>query len=92
MLLVVGFFRQVHKPSGFVGKRVVRAMNMTHSAMTDWGLQEITSPRDASIWTLAVEAGAPCVNLRLWRRIMIYEAQLLVALPVNCFHSKSTSR
>ena len=42
-------FRQVRKPSGPLGRRVVRAMNLTHATMTDWALQQVTLPKDAVV-------------------------------------------
>lgn len=47
ILLIFWIFRQVRKPSGPLGRRVVRAMNVSHAAMTDWGLQQITMPKHA---------------------------------------------
>ena len=40
--LVAWFLRQCRKPSGPLGARVVRAMNVAHSALTDWGLSHVT--------------------------------------------------
>jgi SAM-dependent methyltransferase len=34
--------RQCRKPTGPVGRRVARVMNMTHSGLTDWGLSHVT--------------------------------------------------
>jgi hypothetical protein len=45
--LAFWLFRQVRKPSGFLGKRVVRGMNLSHAVMTDWGLQQIAVPKNA---------------------------------------------
>ncbi len=39
--LFVWFLRQCRRPSGVLGARVVRAMNVTHSALTDWGLNHV---------------------------------------------------
>jgi SAM-dependent methyltransferase len=36
--LMAWFLSQCRKPSGPLGRRVVAAMNVTHSALTDWGL------------------------------------------------------
>src|SRR5262245_1183810 len=44
--LVVWFLRQCRKPSGPLGARVVRAMNVTHSRLTDWGLTHVSVKRD----------------------------------------------
>lgn|SRR5262245_16553572 len=40
--LMVWLLRQCRKPSGIVGARVARAMNLSHSALTDWGLSHVT--------------------------------------------------
>ncbi|MGH9716949.1 MAG: hypothetical protein ACRD4R_09520 [Candidatus Acidiferrales bacterium] len=48
-ILVSRAFRQVRKPSGSSGRRVVKAMNRSHSALTDWGLQQVTVPKNAAI-------------------------------------------
>lgn len=40
--LVAWFLSQCRRPSGPVGRRVVAAMNLTHSALTDWGLSHVT--------------------------------------------------
>jgi SAM-dependent methyltransferase len=50
-------FRQVRKPSGPFGKRVVRAMNLTHATMTDWGLQQITVAKNATILDIGCGGG-----------------------------------
>lgn len=42
LLIIAGIgwvYRQVRKPSGPLGKRMLRVMNISHAAMTDWGLQ-----------------------------------------------------
>jgi len=65
VLLMAWLFKQVRKPSGWLGRRVVRAMNVGHAKMTDWGLQQVTVPKDAAIldvgcgggWTKACGAG-----------------------------------
>jgi ubiquinone/menaquinone biosynthesis C-methylase UbiE len=45
MLLVVWILRQCRRPSGLLGARMVQAMNITHSALTDWGLSHLTIRR-----------------------------------------------
>jgi SAM-dependent methyltransferase len=57
ILLISWLFRQVRKPSGPLGKRVVRAMNLGHSAMTDWGLQQVTVPQNATILDIGCGGG-----------------------------------
>lgn len=58
LLLIVWLFRQVRKPSGWLGRRVVRAMNVGHATMTDWGLQLATVPRDAAILDVGCGGGS----------------------------------
>jgi ubiquinone/menaquinone biosynthesis C-methylase UbiE len=58
LLLIVWMFRQVRKPSGWLGKRVVRAMNLGHATMTDWGLQQVTVPRNATILDVGCGGGS----------------------------------
>jgi hypothetical protein len=57
ILLIVWVFRQVRKPSGPLGRRVVRAMNLSHSKMTDWGLQQLAVPKNAAILDAGCGAG-----------------------------------
>jgi ubiquinone/menaquinone biosynthesis C-methylase UbiE len=57
ILLVAWLFRQVRKPSGPLGKRVVRAMNLGHSKMTDWGLQQVKVPQNAAILDIGCGGG-----------------------------------
>jgi SAM-dependent methyltransferase len=47
ILVILWVFRQVRKPSGPLGRRVVRAMNLSHAKMTDWGLQQVIVPKNA---------------------------------------------
>src|SRR5262249_57344064 len=45
---VIWFLRQCRKPSGLLGRRYVRAMNIAHGPLTDWGLSHVTvTPTDA---------------------------------------------
>src|SRR6202048_3163868 len=57
ILLVAWLFRQVRKPSGPLGKRVVRAMNLGHSTMTDWGLQQVIVPEHAAVLDIGCGGG-----------------------------------
>ncbi|HET6929968.1 MAG TPA: class I SAM-dependent methyltransferase [Candidatus Acidoferrum sp.] len=57
ILLILWVFRQVRKPSGPLGKRMVRAMNLGHSSMTDWGLQQLSVPPNASILDVGCGGG-----------------------------------
>ncbi len=58
VLLAAWVFRQVRKPSGWLGRRVVRAMNFGHAAMTDWGLQQVTVPKNAAILDVGCGGGS----------------------------------
>ena len=57
ILLVAWIFRQIRKPSGPVGKRMVRAMNVGHSKMTEWGLQQVIVPQNAAILDVGCGGG-----------------------------------
>lgn len=57
VLLIVWIFRQVRKPSGPLGRRVVRAMNLSHSKMTQWGLQQVSVPKGATILDVGCGGG-----------------------------------
>jgi ubiquinone/menaquinone biosynthesis C-methylase UbiE len=54
---VLWLFRQVRKPSGPLGRRIVRAMNLSHAAMTDWGLQQVLVPKDAVVLDVGCGGG-----------------------------------
>ena len=57
LLLIAWVFRQVRKPSGWLGRRIVRAMNLSHATMTDWGLQHVTVPTEAVILDIGCGGG-----------------------------------
>jgi SAM-dependent methyltransferase len=57
MLLIAWVFRQVRKPGGPLGRRVVRAMNLGHPTMTDWGLQQVTVPENAAVLDIGCGGG-----------------------------------
>jgi ubiquinone/menaquinone biosynthesis C-methylase UbiE len=57
IVLILWLFRQVRKPSGPFGRRVVRAMNLGHAAMTDWGLEQVTVPNNAVILDVGCGGG-----------------------------------
>src|SRR5690349_112007 len=54
---IVWLFRQVRNPSGPLGKRVVRAMNLGHAKMTDWALEQLTVPKNATILDVGCGGG-----------------------------------
>ena len=58
ILLAAWLFRQVRKPSGWLGRRVVRAMNLGHATMADWGLQQVTVPKSAAILDVGCGGGS----------------------------------
>ena len=41
LLLFAWMSRQVRKPGGLLGRRLVRAMNLSHAALADWGLEQL---------------------------------------------------
>jgi ubiquinone/menaquinone biosynthesis C-methylase UbiE len=57
LLLAAWLFRQVRKPSGWLGRRVVRAMNLSHATMTNWGLQQVQVPKNAAILDVGCGGG-----------------------------------
>jgi len=57
ILLAAWVFRQVRKPSGWLGRRVVRAMNLSHATMADWGLQQLRVPQNAAILDVGCGGG-----------------------------------
>ncbi len=57
VLLMAWLFQQVRKPKGWLGRRVVQAMNLSHAAMTEWGLQQITIPKNAAILDVGCGGG-----------------------------------
>jgi ubiquinone/menaquinone biosynthesis C-methylase UbiE len=56
-LLTLWMIRQVRKPTGWLGRRVVRAMGHGHASMTDWGLQQVIIPPNATILDIGCGAG-----------------------------------
>jgi len=57
LVLIAWVFRQVRKPSGPFGKRIVRGMNLGHAAMTDWGLQQVTIAKNATVLDVGCGGG-----------------------------------
>jgi ubiquinone/menaquinone biosynthesis C-methylase UbiE len=58
ILLAVWLALQVRKPRGWLGRRVVHAMNLGHSAMTTWGLRQIVPTKDAAILDIGCGGGS----------------------------------
>ena len=50
-------FQQVRKPSGLFGRRILDAMNVSHAAMTDWGLQQLAVSKNAAILDVGCGGG-----------------------------------
>lgn len=48
---------QVRKPSGPIGRRIARGMNLSHAAMTDWGLKQIPIAANATILDIGCGGG-----------------------------------
>jgi ubiquinone/menaquinone biosynthesis C-methylase UbiE len=57
ILLAVWVFRQVRKPTGWLGRRMVQAMNLSHAAMTDWALEQVSVPKNAAILDVGCGGG-----------------------------------
>lgn len=57
ILVAAWVFPQVRKPRGWLGRRTVRAMNLRHATLTDWGLQQLTIPRTATILDVGCGGG-----------------------------------
>jgi len=57
VLLALWLMRQVGKPRGWLGKRVVRAMNAGHATMTNWGLQQLPVSSSSTILDVGCGGG-----------------------------------
>jgi len=57
ILVAVWVLRQVRKPSGWLGMRMARAINLSHATMTDWGLQQLTAVKGAAILDVGCGGG-----------------------------------
>jgi SAM-dependent methyltransferase len=57
ILLFAWLSRQVRKPGGLLGRRVVRAMNLSHAALTDWGLDQLPVRNAAAILDIGCGGG-----------------------------------
>lgn len=56
-ILILWVLRQVRKPSGPLGRRVARAMNLGHAKLSDWGLKQFTLPKNAMILDIGCGGG-----------------------------------
>lgn len=61
IVLCAGFMlwvlRQVRKPTGPLGRRMLRAMNLTHAPMTDWGMQHLPIQKSSTILDIGCGGG-----------------------------------
>jgi ubiquinone/menaquinone biosynthesis C-methylase UbiE len=57
LLLAAWTVRQVRKPTGWLGRRMVQAMNLGHAAMTDWALEQVNVPKNAAILDVGCGGG-----------------------------------
>lgn len=57
ILLILWVFGQVRKPSGPLGRRALRAMNLTHATLTDWGLEHLQIAKNATILDIGCGGG-----------------------------------
>jgi len=57
ILVFAWLSRQVRKPGGLLGKRLVRAMNLSHAALTDWGLDQLAVRSTAAILDIGCGGG-----------------------------------
>ena len=48
---------QVRKPTRWIGRRFLRAMNVAHSALTDWGLSHVEIGKDFAILDVGCGGG-----------------------------------
>jgi ubiquinone/menaquinone biosynthesis C-methylase UbiE len=66
IFLAAWMFQQVRKPSGWLGRRVVQAMNLSHATMADWGLRQVTVPKNAVILDVGCGGGWTVRRLAAW--------------------------
>jgi SAM-dependent methyltransferase len=55
--LAVWLMMQVRNPRGWLGRRVARAMNVSHSSLTDWGLEDLHIAANATILDIGCGGG-----------------------------------
>jgi SAM-dependent methyltransferase len=57
-ILLFGWMsRQVRKPGGLLGRRLIRAMNLSHAALTDCGLDQLAVRNTAAILDIGCGGG-----------------------------------
>ncbi len=57
IIFIIWLFQQVRKPSGWLGRLLVQAMNLGHAAMTAWALQQVAIPSHAAILDIGCGGG-----------------------------------
>jgi len=60
VLIILAFAwlsRQVRKPGGWLGRRMLRAMNLTHATLTDWGLEQLAVQNTAEVLDIGCGGG-----------------------------------
>ena len=55
--LVVWVMRQCRRPSGALGRRVARVMNLTHAGLTEWGLTHVAIAPTATLLDIGCGGG-----------------------------------
>ena len=63
VLLFLWISRQVRKPNGLLGRRIVRGMNVSHARMTSWGLEQVNTPNEAQILDVGCGGGSTVQKL-----------------------------
>ena len=58
LLAAAWAMRMVRKPRGWLGRRIARAMNVTHASMTEWGLGQVKVAKDAVILDVGCGGGS----------------------------------
>jgi SAM-dependent methyltransferase len=57
LVLAFSLIRQCRRPTGWFGRRVARAMNVSHGSLTTWGLSHVTVDRRARILDVGCGGG-----------------------------------
>lgn len=63
LVLIAWVFRQCRKPSGWLGKRIVKGMSLSHATMTDWALEPVAVPASAVVLDIGCGGGATVKKL-----------------------------
>ena len=64
-LFAIWVFTQVRRPTGPLGRGIVRAMNHSHSAMTEWALQHVHIEKNAVILDVGCGGGRTVQRLAI---------------------------